>query len=198
MFNIQEILKNTLLHKGYSVNINGNVPTEGYMVSLRGTEMRVKTEVSIAQMYTDLRDYVKSNMDKLFKDYIGAYPTFLGTWIEDGIIYFDISENILGQNEAYRIAQLRSQISFYDVVNDKVLSTVPYILDNQEFHTTVFYQWLDFNEKEYNNFLEAIKEYTKMDKPFVGRTDGQAHKYVFEYWTREQFKKEPLYYKTVR
>lgn len=44
---------------------------------------------------------------------------FIGCWIDEGIVYFDISINVESRSLALTIARDNNQKAIYDVVNDK-------------------------------------------------------------------------------
>lgn len=65
-------------------------------------------------------------------------------------------------------------------------STFEVIGDNDILTKTAFYKWLQEKHgrgEAIHSFVQVIKEYTKQEQPFKGRTDGQHHKYVFQvFW----------------
>jgi hypothetical protein len=75
----------------------------------------------------------------------------------------------------------------------KLTNTRPVIKGNDLFAETEFNSWLE-KEVELGNsvdrFIDCIKKYTYyVDKPFKGRADGRAHKYVFQYFWYKKTKK---------
>lgn len=69
-------------------------------------------------------------------------------------------------------------------------SAFPIILGHDQIIETAFYKWLekqDEAEVDLRHFINVIKAYTGMDKPFVGRVDGKAHKTVYSvFWGHKQ------------
>jgi hypothetical protein len=67
-------------------------------------------------------------------------------------------------------------------------SAFPIILGHDKIVKTAFYKWLDQNHsagEDVTHFIPAIKAYTGMEKPFVGRVDGETHKSVYNvFWAK--------------
>ena len=67
------------------------------------------------------------------------------------------------------------------------MNKVPIIQDTDLLVETEFYRWLELRRSKGlkdTHFIETIKEYTNYEpRPFKGRTDGTAHRYVFQaFW----------------
>lgn len=65
--------------------------------------------------------------------------------------------------------------------------TFEVIGDHDLLKETAFYKWLEAKHNRgeaIHSFVHAIKEYTGLEQPFVGRKDGQHHKYAFQvFWS---------------
>ncbi len=65
----------------------------------------------------------------------------------------------------------------------------PIIADTDILTETAFYAWLKIRASKGlrdTHLIPTLKEYTKNDvAPFKGRTDGQAHQYVFNCFWRQ-------------
>lgn len=63
----------------------------------------------------------------------------------------------------------------------------PIITDTEPIRQTAFYKWLEAEHTkgtDVNRFVDTVKRYTKSERPFINRTDGHAHKAVFQvYWS---------------
>lgn len=59
---------------------------------------------------------------------------------------------------------------------------------------TDFYKWLQEQDKLGTNlhtFTDTIRNYTNQETPFKGRSDGEAHRSVFNvFWTHKYNKKD--------
>jgi hypothetical protein len=66
----------------------------------------------------------------------------------------------------------------------------PVITDSDILTETAFYAWLKIRASKGlrdTHLIPTLKEYTKDDvAPFKGRTDGTAHRYVFDCFWRHQ------------
>jgi len=83
----------------------------GYMVSLKGTETQ-----------TTLKDFSKS----LLKQYIKLATkrdAFIGLWLDNGVLYVDISVNVMKRETALSMAKLNNQLAIYDVINNVSIYT---------------------------------------------------------------------------
>lgn len=111
---LQKIYAETMTNGGYSVNIlNGQVPKNGFMVSLPESELKVSVERFNPQI---LRNYVNSTPE------LNKPEIFLGTWVEKDEVYIDASENIADKETAIRKGISRGQLAIYDVVNQVVIN----------------------------------------------------------------------------
>ena len=108
---IERMILNSLRSNGgASVNLAGNSPDHGFMVSREGSER-------VFDGYpneTDIHEYLAS------VDPRGAY---IGTWFnpENGKTYLDVSENVQRATHARRLGKARKQISIYKVSTGDVI-----------------------------------------------------------------------------
>lgn len=81
----------------------------GYMVSLEGTETQAKGD--------DYQAIIKAIEDKqaIIKDKNNMY---IGLWLDGGIMYIDISINIINKVEALEFGKYNKQLAIYDIVNN--------------------------------------------------------------------------------
>ena len=99
---------------GFSYDLNGNVPTDGYMVAYEGTEWRLADRDFTPET---LAIYVKAMKAKLAPgDYIGAWRAY------DGTVCLDRSHNISDRRRALREARRRRQDAIYDVAAGEAIS----------------------------------------------------------------------------
>ena len=69
-------------------------------------------------------------------------------------------------------------------------SAFPIILGHEKVVKTAFYKWLQEKanqEESTDRFIDVIKEYTGMEKPFVGRVDGVTHKVVYNVFIKNLY-----------
>jgi hypothetical protein len=114
-------LTNTLhvhAHDGYSVNIRGDVPTDGYMVGGE-VDSLVLTEDDLFPM-RDTDTWLVKHLDLLDNP---VY--FAGVWTDadTGKVYVDISRKVDDLYTALAIAESRGELAIWDVVNGKEIRT---------------------------------------------------------------------------
>lgn len=104
---INEIIKNggaTL-----DVNFNDFNVSTGYMVSLYSYEVKI-----------DINDIeaIKKEIENK-KEEAKKRNAYIGLWVENGLVYLDISKHIIDYNEALETARNNEQMAIYDLKNDK-------------------------------------------------------------------------------
>jgi hypothetical protein len=60
---------------------------------------------------------------KTNKKDLASGKNYLGTWLNEGKVYLDVSENIMDRAEAIRLGQERNQLAIYDVVAGDSIDT---------------------------------------------------------------------------
>ncbi len=81
----------------------------GYMVSLEGAETQVKGDD-----YNAIKKAIKEKQE-IIKDKNNMY---IGLWLDGGIMYVDISINIIDKVEALEFAKYNKQLAIYDLKNN--------------------------------------------------------------------------------
>jgi hypothetical protein len=81
----------------------------GYMVSLEGAESQVKGEdyQAIIKAIEEKQEIIKDNNN-----------LFIGLWLDGGIMYVDISINIIDKVEALEFGKYNKQLAIYDLANN--------------------------------------------------------------------------------
>lgn len=106
---------------GFSVTPKGQMPTDGFMVSLPGRS-QVLTEEQLRGPAGQkiLQDYATKNSDVLRQK--GAH---IGGWTdkESGKTYLDVSHNIKDRNKAISAGKKHNQIAIWDVKNSAEVRT---------------------------------------------------------------------------
>lgn len=82
--------------------------TSGFMVSLEGAESQVKGNDynAIIKAIEEKQDIIKDN-DNLY----------IGLWLDNDIMYVDISINIMDKAEALLFAKYNKQLAIFDLIN---------------------------------------------------------------------------------
>ena len=101
---------------GLSINMkDGSLPNSGYMVAKPPEFGAIVDEADFFDAVKGpkiLADYMKTHREDL-----GSGKNYLGTWLNEGKVYLDVSENIQDVAEATRVGRERNQKAIWDVVN---------------------------------------------------------------------------------
>ena len=110
MINIGILTKikiNTLKNGGGSFSIfNNEKADKGYMCSIK--------DIAVI----DIKDFNFSIINKIIgenKNILKRKNTYLGTWIDGGKIYIDISKNYKSKNYCLKIAEKLKQLAIFDL-----------------------------------------------------------------------------------
>jgi hypothetical protein len=109
MKNLKEFVAAIVKNGGATYNLAiGDTAHKGYMVSKKGFEMKFLPE-------TEVKDAVIQFMEKYgFELY--EVENFMGAWVDEGILYMDISNNFEKRSEAIKEGYKNEQLAIYDVV----------------------------------------------------------------------------------
>ena len=119
---VEEIQRYTREWGGLSISmVDGHMPDKGYMVAKPPEFGKVVDEA-------DFFDPVKG--PKILSQYmreqkadLATGKNYLGTWLNEGKIYLDVSQNIMDRDEATRLGAERNQLEIWDVVNQVSIKT---------------------------------------------------------------------------
>lgn len=102
---LTKIKKLIIENDGLTLSSDGKIAniSKGYMVSLEGHEKVVK-KIDHLELAT-VKRYLK-NAKKL--------NAFVGFWVDNGLIYLDLSINIKTKKEALKIAKNNKQLAIFD------------------------------------------------------------------------------------
>lgn len=138
---IKKIIENkgeTLTKELKKADING-----GFMVSLEGTETQTKGDdyQAIKKAIEDKREIIKDKSN-----------LYIGLWLDNNIMYIDISINIIDKVEALEFAKYNKQLAVYDLVhNDSI-----YLKD---YNFIKYYTLYEVIKDKNNNIIDyKIKE----------------------------------------
>jgi hypothetical protein len=111
-----DIVRFTQEWGGLSINmVDGSMPKTGYMVAKPPSFGKIVDAVDFSDPVKGpkiLSDYMKRH-----KNDLGNGKNYLGTWLNDGKVYLDVSENIQSKSTATRIGRERNQKAIWDVAN---------------------------------------------------------------------------------
>jgi hypothetical protein len=121
MKNLNEFVASTIENGGATMNVaTGDVPTSGYVVSM---EAHTKT----FQLFGNevVKEILISGAVQLYArendDVLSLPGMYLGSWIDDGVLYLDISNVYENEHDALRVAVANNQLAYYDLNNAKTI-----------------------------------------------------------------------------
>jgi hypothetical protein len=118
-----EIQRFTREWGGLSISmVDGHLPTKGYMVAKPPEFSHVVDEADFFDPIKGpkiLSAYMIRNKADLGK----GGKNYLGTWLNEGKIYLDVSQNIMSRSEATKLGTERNQKKIWDVVNQVEIDT---------------------------------------------------------------------------
>jgi hypothetical protein len=109
MKNLKEFVAAIVKNGGATYNLAiGDTAHKGYMVSKKGFEMKFlpETEVRVAVI-----QFMEAYGFELYE-----VENYMGAWVDEGILYMDISNNFEKRSEAIREGYKNEQLAIYDVV----------------------------------------------------------------------------------
>jgi hypothetical protein len=98
--------------KASTFDLDGNVPSEGFMVSEMGGVEVSLTEFSVR----DIERVIAENKNALHG--MGAY---IGTWVEDNTVYVDYSVNFTELGKALTVGRKNGQKAIYSLNTQSVI-----------------------------------------------------------------------------
>ena len=104
-----DVVQDTLRDGGLTIKpFQNEKPSEGYMVALEGYEL----QVPLSEFFTGIvADYIGQHAQKLMSN-----PALcLGTWINEGIVYLDLSENVPNREKALELGRERHQLAIFNL-----------------------------------------------------------------------------------
>lgn len=117
MENIKKIIEEIKENGGgtYNKELKSINATSGYMVSLLGYERKCKTIEEIEKAIKENIEIVK-----------GLDNAYLGTWIDEGITYIDISILVENKEDALELGKINNQLAIYDIENNESIYLLYY------------------------------------------------------------------------
>ena len=112
-FILDKVYNRTTGNGGVTTDLNGNEPTYGYMASIRGCERVVSLDLFNKQ---NILSYIN-----LFRHKIGV-GNYLGTWLNEGKVYLDVSVNFATLNEAVRFGKENRQKAIFSLNSNKEIA----------------------------------------------------------------------------
>ena len=106
---LYSLVEDTLANGGLTIKpFTGEKPSGGYMVALQGYELQVPA----SEFFTGIvADYIGEHAQKLMDN-----PSLcLGTWVNEGIVYLDLSENVPNREQALQLGKERNQLAIFNL-----------------------------------------------------------------------------------
>lgn len=107
---INRIRYKTFINGGHTVQpyYGGKTPEGGYMVALKGHE-RI---ISVANFTSiEVAKYLEEHSKLLMEN----PHLYLGTWVNEGQVYLDLSENIKDLDAALQAGREREQLAIFNI-----------------------------------------------------------------------------------
>lgn len=89
----------------------------GFMVSLMGYERKIKLEEN--EIKKTLEEYQKIRKELIKKE--NFKNVYIGMWLENGYIYFDISTLIKDYSKALELGKNNKQLAIYNIEENKTI-----------------------------------------------------------------------------
>ena len=106
---LYSVVEDTLANGGLTIKpFQNEKPETGYMVALEGYEL----QVPLTEFFTGaVADYLGEHAQKLMDN-----PALcLGTWVNEGIVYLDLSENVPNREQALELGRERHQLAIFNL-----------------------------------------------------------------------------------
>lgn len=113
--NLQHFFNDVLRNGGASYNITTGEynPTNGYFVSLPNFEQKIPLADFTQQT---VKDFINDNSIELANEF-----SFVGSWVDNGIVYLDVSRQFNDKRFALNLAVNSNQLAIYDAFNSVVI-----------------------------------------------------------------------------
>jgi len=127
MKNIKQILAHVKKQGGATLNLDETffTPKQGYMISLLGYESKVSLDDkdAIEERLTRYKDIIRDILKNT------ALDVKIGLWLEDGVLYLDISQYTKDKELALYLGKARAQLAIFDFANNEAinLTLTPFI-----------------------------------------------------------------------
>lgn len=102
------IYRKTIENQGCTMSLRGQEPSSGYMVGLKGYELRINV-LDFTPEHVD--HVIRKNLPKLYEDKV-----YLGSWINGDQVYLDLSVNLQNKAVALAYGVLNGQICIWDIL----------------------------------------------------------------------------------
>ncbi len=120
---VEDIQRFTREWGGLSISmVDGSMPDKGFMVAKPPEFSHVVDEADFFDPIKGpkiLAEYMKKNRADLGR----GGKDYLGTWLNGGKVYLDVSQNMMNREESIRVGRERNQKAIWDVVNQVEIDT---------------------------------------------------------------------------
>jgi hypothetical protein len=105
---------------GFSIDLRTKTsPKDGFIASDKGAE-RALNWAEVSSSKTSLRNEI-INYVVDHAELLDSAGTFFGGWIDEGVLYLDVSRRYASRSEGIRVGFQNEQKAIYDVVNDSYI-----------------------------------------------------------------------------
>jgi hypothetical protein len=111
------VLTNKFKQSGCTINLTGEIPLKGYVVS---------AYPELEKVFNSYKEF--SNLDVLCflhenRNVLKRKDRYIGAWLDpkDGKIYLDVSVVFRNESNAIKFCKLRNQLAYFDIENCKAV-----------------------------------------------------------------------------
>ena len=121
MLTATDIINGLKAEGGVSLNLNGQAPADGFMVSL-GAQWSYVESADVLDDVAKATNVIGAFLNR-HKVTLSAESNYLGAWLYEGQVYLDVAERIGDVAEAVEAGAERNQIAIWDVVAGHNIAT---------------------------------------------------------------------------
>jgi len=124
----REAYGSTLMDGGYTLWKDEETRLKGYVVGGVCTEADCLTEAStrfaeLFNIYLNKLDIIVIKAHDIYLDNLDAHTSYrtlgIGTWVDEGRIYFDIVEYVENEQDAVALCVERGEKAYFDILEQK-------------------------------------------------------------------------------
>jgi len=129
VYDTHVIIEDSIKQGGGTFTLDGDGISfdSGYMVSVWGYEHQItlpdcmfpQKDVTLHSAVGQYMQYINHAFSHTHGD--SDLTSYIGTWVDEGVMYLDVSRNVDTLSRAERLAQYNRQLAIYDCTNKCVI-----------------------------------------------------------------------------
>lgn len=201
---LNEIIKELEKNNGCNLDVNYNIKklNDGYMVSLANYETIINLKNGLNDLITQKNIYDAIIEKQVIINNLRTFTNnrkksfYIGLWINEGLLYIDISINLKKYQDAYSLGIKNNQFSIYDLKNDKSIELkkdvyIVYYFDKSKNDIKYMYECLSIEQLKkcinisrselYNCLCNSVDEITtqKLYKNYAIIKDTEFYRELY-------------------